>query len=70
MKHASLYFLLLLASNALANNVRITNVSTIPSATFTQVAFDISWDNSWRVSTEPNNYDAVWMFIKYKVGNV
>lgn len=70
MKHASLYFLLLLASNALANNVRITNVSTIPSATFTQVAFDISWDNSWRVSTGPNNYDAVWVFIKYKVGNV
>ncbi len=52
-----------------ANNVVISNVSTVTSATFTQVEFDISWDNSWRVSSGPSNYDAVWVFIKYKVGN-
>lgn len=29
--------------------------------------FDISWDNSWRVSSGPSNWDAAWVFIKYRI---
>src|SRR5205814_1216657 len=34
-----------------------------------RVQFDLSWDNSWYVSTGQNNYDGVWVFFKFKVGN-
>ncbi|HHT9144912.1 MAG TPA: SUMF1/EgtB/PvdO family nonheme iron enzyme [Candidatus Wunengus sp. YC61] len=33
------------------------------------VEFDTSWENSWRTSSAPNNWDAVWVFVKYKVGS-
>lgn len=50
-----------------ANNVRITNVvNTNPGSVNPTITFDIAWDNSWRVSSGPNNYDAVWVFVKYQ----
>ena len=49
-----------------ANNLVITNVSADQTAK--TVTFTISWDNSWNIagSGAPNNWDAVWLFIKYK----
>lgn len=47
-------------SSLSANNLKIQNVSFSGST----VTFTISWENSWRMSTEPSNYDAVWVFIK------
>jgi formylglycine-generating enzyme required for sulfatase activity len=35
---------------------------------FTMVEFDISWENSWRYNGGPNNWDAAWIFVKYRVG--
>lgn len=32
------------------------------------IRFDISWQNSWRVSTAPSNWDAAWVFVKFRVG--
>lgn len=32
------------------------------------IQLDISWQNSWRVSTGPSNWDACWVFIKFNVG--
>lgn len=50
-----------------ANNVRITNVvNTNPGMANPILTFDVAWDNSWRVSSGPSNYDAVWIFIKYQ----
>lgn len=53
-----------------ANNVQISNVTLtnqdIVNNTY-QVKFDIAWDNSWRTSTLESNYDAAWIFIKYRV---
>src|SRR5690606_11967800 len=50
---------------AFSNNVRITNVvNTNPGVANPILTFDIAWDNSWRVSTGTNNYDAVWLFVK------
>jgi len=34
------------------------------------VSFNISWENSWRTSTAPNNWDAAWVFIKRKNCNL
>ncbi|OFY22729.1 MAG: hypothetical protein A2X02_02125 [Bacteroidetes bacterium GWF2_29_10] len=49
-----------------ANNVRITNVTCLnPGIANSSLSFNLSWDNSWRVSgMAPNNYDAVWIFVK------
>jgi uncharacterized protein (TIGR02145 family) len=33
-----------------------------------QVQFNLSWNNSFRVTTGPSNWDAAWVFIKFKVG--
>jgi hypothetical protein len=38
-------------------------------ANFVFVQFDISWENSWRTNSAPNNWDAAWVFIKYKLGS-
>ncbi len=49
------------------NNIVISNISIINNGPGNiQVQFDISWNNSWRVVTGPNNYDGAWVFFKYK----
>ena len=45
-----------------ANNVNITGTSVAGS----NVTFNISWDNSWNANIAPNNWDAVWVFVKYQ----
>lgn len=53
-----------------ANNIQVTNVTLTgqnTTANTYQVQFDISWENSWRTSTFESNYDAAWIFIKYRV---
>ena len=32
------------------------------------VTFDLSWENSWRLSSGASNWDAAWVFVKYRVG--
>lgn len=52
------------SSNSFASNVSITTVS----ATATAVTFTISMKYSWNVvgvAGSPNNWDAVWVFVKY-----
>ena len=52
---------------ASANNVRITNLTVHPhSGGDGEVEFDLAWDNSWRSTTEPYNWDAVWVFAKIR----
>ncbi len=56
-----------------ANNIDVTNISlTNTKAGSTIVQCDVSWDNSWKVSwtegeTTITNWDAAWIFIKYRV---
>jgi formylglycine-generating enzyme required for sulfatase activity len=49
-----------------ANNIQITNVSVVRANN--TIKFDVSWDNGWRSSTL-NNWDAAWVFFKYKESN-
>jgi formylglycine-generating enzyme required for sulfatase activity len=54
---------LCLGTHVSANNLQISNVTLVGSF----LNFSLSWDNSWRTSTTaPYNYDAVWIFVKYR----
>lgn len=59
-----------------ANNISVSNVTltgqntsagTNNAANFTQVQFNITWENSHRVAFGPTNWDAAWVFVKYRV---
>src|SRR5437868_7658308 len=65
-KKICLFFFLLAFSfiRTQANNLQITGISV--NQTTQVVSFSLSWDNSWRVSSTPNNWDAVWLFVKFK----
>jgi formylglycine-generating enzyme required for sulfatase activity len=65
------------ALTSYASNIQVTNVSlTSPdvsagsnnAANFTMLQFDLTWENSWRISSGPSNWDAAWIFMKYRVG--
>lgn len=49
-------------SNMQANNVSITGTSVAGS----NISFTISWENSWYTNLAPDNWDAVWVFVKYQ----
>lgn len=65
-----------LVSNELyANNITVSNVSLTGQnttsginniANFSYVQFDLDWENSWRTSSGSSNWDAAWVFVKYR----
>jgi len=66
---AVIVFLLILSSTVYANNLSVRNVSLEDRNSDTDTAiveFDLSWDNSWRNTT---NYDAAWIVLKVQVGS-
>ena len=73
MKLKSLFtaMVLLLSSMAgFANNIQVSNISLTGrdvNNDFTMVKFNLSWENSWRTSSAPSNWDAAWVFVKYRV---
>jgi len=53
-----------------ANHIEVGTVTLTDQNTtsdYTHIQFDISWENSWRVSTGPSNWDAAWVFAKWKL---
>src|SRR5688572_23945751 len=72
MKVTFIVILVAITQLAIGNNVQVSNVRLTGQNTtddFTMVEFDISWENSWRYSNGPANWDAVWLFVKYKIGS-
>lgn len=62
-----------------ANNIAIGNISTPiintnaganNIANYRMIEFDLSWENSWRMSFGPRNWDAAWVFVKYRVNTM
>lgn len=52
-----------------ANSIKVTDVlltSQNFAAKTARVRFNLSWENSWRIGNEPSNWDAAWVFVKYK----
>ena len=70
MKRATLLLGLVFCLTGLyANNVQISSVNLVEKDTVNKVitiAFDITWENSWRTSSAPYNHDAAWIFMKFK----
>ncbi len=57
---------------AFSNNIQVTNISLEnldEGAKLVDVQFDIGWENSWRLSAGPSNWDAAWIFIKFRANN-
>lgn len=62
---------MMLVIQANANNIQVTNTQLVSQNTvdeFVMVQFDIEWENSWRLAGGPANWDAAWIFVKYRVG--
>lgn len=67
-----LLLLLLFTNLGKANNIRVSNISLEnlnDVSNWLHVEFDLARDNSWRVSSGPSNWDAAWIFIKYRVNS-
>ncbi len=70
LKNLILLVLLIFAShfgfsnNATVSNLALTGQNT--TADYTMIQFDLTWENSWRTSTGPANWDACWVFAKYR----
>ncbi len=59
-----------LALPARANNLVVENATFIERDTtdhYGKIRFDIAWDNSWKMSEAPANWDAAWVFAKWKL---
>ena len=57
---------------AIANNIQLSNIhmgGQNATSHFTMISYDVSWENSWRTSTNENNYDGAWIFVKYRKVN-
>lgn len=64
-----LFFILGFGKNILGNGVVVSNVTITGQNTtshYSLINFDISWNNSWRNTTSTNNWDACWVFVKYR----
>lgn len=72
----SLLVITMIVSVAKSNNIVVSNVSLTGqntsaglnnAANFTFVKFNLSWDNSFRLGSGPNNWDAAWVFVKFQI---
>jgi formylglycine-generating enzyme required for sulfatase activity len=71
LKKISLLLILFIIQKSLANNIQLSNITLTGQNTtsdFTMVQFNLTWENSWRVSSGPSNWDGAWVFVKYRVG--
>jgi formylglycine-generating enzyme required for sulfatase activity len=64
-----IFNLFLLPSILNANNIKVDNVSLSDQdagSDLIMLNFDLSWENSWKISAGPTNWDAAWAFAKYR----
>jgi len=78
---AAVLVIMLFSHAAMANNIAASNAvlgNTDPGAGTAEVKFDLSWENSWHAdwiesgvtpSIAVANWDAAWVFVKYRVAN-
>jgi hypothetical protein len=75
LKMAMGFIFIVVANSGKANNIAVSGVTLTGqntsagvnnAANFTYIEFDLTWDNSWRTSSSPNNWDAAWVFVKYR----
>ena len=55
-----------------AHGISVSNVSLVnfnESEGWVQVECDLVWHGSWRVDAGPSNWDAAWVFVKYRANS-
>jgi formylglycine-generating enzyme required for sulfatase activity len=65
-------FILIVNSLLLANNVQVKNVEVVRidrTNKIIYIQFDLSGENSWRIRGGAANWDANWVFVKYRSGS-
>lgn len=68
----SAFLLAMAAIQTNANNIQLSGIALNGQNTasdFTLVNFNVSWENSWRTSTNESNYDGAWIFVKFRKKN-
>lgn len=68
-----LFLSLLISAELSANNISVSGGKlTTQNATSNtvRIEFNVSWENSFRINTGPANWDAAWVFVKYRVAAV
>lgn len=61
--------IILQVNQVYANNLQISNLTLGSRDTANKtvkVNFKLQWDNSWKVDSSQNNWDAVWVFVKFR----
>lgn len=60
---------LIFSREGYGNNIQVSNVAVTDATpgSYALISFNLSWENSWRTSSAPNNWDAAWLFVKYRV---
>lgn len=66
-----LFAVITIPCKVLASGIQVLNttVTTNSDKKTAQVKFTVTWDHSWRISSEatgPKNWDAAWVFIKFR----
>lgn len=64
-------FFVLLPAMLMANDIKVENVVLTGRdrvADYVQVQFKLSWQNSFKLASGASNWDAAWVFVKYKIG--
>ncbi len=64
------FVLICLFPKSWGNNIQVSNLRLTGQNTtndFTYIRFDVSWDNSWRLNAAPANWDAAWLFAKFRL---
>lgn len=77
MNKILLLFFILFGVSVYASNIRIVGDATISNkdisaganneANYAYINLSIAWDNTWRTTSAPYNYDAAWVFAKYRI---
>jgi formylglycine-generating enzyme required for sulfatase activity len=68
--YLSVFIACLLSFAANANDIAVSSATLTgqdATADFTLVRFDINWSNSWRTNSGPSNWDAAWIFVKFRI---
>jgi len=66
-----IFFFNLNTSLVYANNIKVSSTILTGRNTATrdvQIQFNLTWENSFFLNSGSSNYDAAWVFVKYKVG--
>ncbi|WP_168797523.1 SUMF1/EgtB/PvdO family nonheme iron enzyme [Neolewinella litorea] len=61
--------MLISCSALMGNNILIENLRVeyeVGNPDYALLTFDLSWENAWRTTSAPANWDAAWVFAKYR----